>query len=209
MSLVVGITGLVWLRAFRNIMAPPLVIIVDGPEEYFTFPTMFRTVVIVICIQISLKKKWNWFHNLQDSKARHLIILDGLFSVTIVGSLVVLVWRGSFLYLDLLMFPDDIQWSAWGSTVTTIKTNLKIGNEWRKFLLDFGLFDFDVELRTAGAAGRFLFPRHRILARRRHGYVHRLRLRRLGQRLARIVEPLRHLFIPRCPHRTGCEYRRD
>lgn len=53
----------------------------------------------------------------KDSKERHMIAIDGLFSVTVVGSLVVLVWRGSFLYLDLLMFPDDNDWSAWGSTV--------------------------------------------------------------------------------------------
>ncbi len=55
MSLVVGITGLVWLRAFRNIMAPPLVIIVDAPEEYFTFPTMFRTIAV---IQIHLENNF-------------------------------------------------------------------------------------------------------------------------------------------------------
>ncbi|EFX65689.1 hypothetical protein DAPPUDRAFT_65344 [Daphnia pulex] len=103
MSIVIGITGLIWLRAFRNIMAPPLVIIVDDPEGYFTFPTMFRTI---------------------ESKRPHLIALDGLFSVTIVGSLVVLVWRGSFLYLDLVMFPEDAEWSAWGSTVLGYSTSL-------------------------------------------------------------------------------------
>lgn len=53
----------------------------------------------------------------QDSKVCHLIVLDGVFSVTVVGSLVVLVWRGSFLLLDLIMFPDDSHWSAWGSVV--------------------------------------------------------------------------------------------
>ena len=47
-SLIVGIAGLVWLRAFRNIVGHPLVIIVDDPEEYFTLPTMFRTSVIYI-----------------------------------------------------------------------------------------------------------------------------------------------------------------
>jgi hypothetical protein len=56
----------------------------------------------------------------KESKRPHLIALDGLFSVTIVGSLVVLVWRGSFLYLDLVMFPEDAEWSAWGSTVDHI-----------------------------------------------------------------------------------------
>ncbi len=55
--------------------------------------------------------------NYKESKQPHLIALDGIFSVTVVGSLVVLVWRGSFLYLDLVMFPEDAEWSAWGSTV--------------------------------------------------------------------------------------------
>jgi hypothetical protein len=49
-----------------------------------------------------------------------LIVLDGLFSVTVVGSLVVLVWRGSFLILDLIMFPNDAHWSAIGSAVNGV-----------------------------------------------------------------------------------------
>lgn len=53
----------------------------------------------------------------QDSKVCHLIVLDGLFSVTVVGSLVVLVWRGAFLILDLIMFPGENYWSAYGSVV--------------------------------------------------------------------------------------------
>lgn len=53
MSLLVGITGLVWLRAFRNIMAPPLIIVSDGPEEYFTFPTMFRSAVMLAVVPFS------------------------------------------------------------------------------------------------------------------------------------------------------------
>lgn len=121
MSLVIGVTGLIWLHAFRNIMAPPLVIIVDDPEEYFTFPTMFRTLVMLLSLYLS-KTFWACsliplFVGKKDSKQRHLIALDGLFSVTVVGSLVVLVWRGAFLLLDLVMFPEDVEWSAWGSTV--------------------------------------------------------------------------------------------
>ena len=44
-SLGIGISGLILLRAFRNILAPPALIAVDGPEEYFTYPTMFSTYV--------------------------------------------------------------------------------------------------------------------------------------------------------------------
>ena len=32
-------TGLIGLKAFRNLFAPPFVIIVDDPDDYFTFPT--------------------------------------------------------------------------------------------------------------------------------------------------------------------------
>jgi len=102
-SLGIGISGLILLRAFRNILAPPALIAVDGPEEYFTYPTMFRT---------------------YDSKDCHMKILDGIFSVTIVGSLVVLVWRGSFLYLDILMFPSNNSYSAFGSTALGYSTAL-------------------------------------------------------------------------------------
>ena len=42
-SIAIGASGLVLLRAFRNVLAPPAVMAVDGPEEYFTYPTMFRT----------------------------------------------------------------------------------------------------------------------------------------------------------------------
>ena len=78
-------------------------------------------------------------------------------------------------------------------------------NEWQFQRLDFGLFGFDVDLRPASAISRFVFPRHRILACRRHGYLQCCRFRRLSERLARTVDPLRHLFITRCPHRTRCE----
>ena len=39
LSLTVGVTGLIGLKAFRNLFAPPFVIIVDDPDDYFTSPT--------------------------------------------------------------------------------------------------------------------------------------------------------------------------
>lgn len=102
-SIGIGVSGLILLRAFRNVLAPPAIIAVDGPDEYFTYPTMFRT---------------------YDSKDCHMKILDGIFSVMVVGSLVVLVWRGSFLYLDILMFPGNDVYSAWGSTIMGYSTAL-------------------------------------------------------------------------------------
>ncbi|XP_057377434.1 uncharacterized protein LOC130698863 [Daphnia carinata] len=160
MSLVIGVTGLIWLHAFRNIMAPPLVIIVDDPEEYFTFPTMFRTL---------------------ESKQRHLIALDGLFSVTVVGSLVVLVWRGSFLLLDLVMFPEDVERSAWGSTILGYSSSLfsfalqaplavlcsRITGIWRIVVLDVStavgyLGSVNVWRGLWNLYDIYLFPEHKV-----------------------------------------------
>ena len=39
LSFTVGVTGFIGLKAFRNLFAPPFVIIVDDPDDYFTSPT--------------------------------------------------------------------------------------------------------------------------------------------------------------------------
>lgn len=46
-----------------------------------------------------------------------LYILDCLFSVLIVGTLVVFVWRGAWALIDLLLFPENEHLSAFGSLV--------------------------------------------------------------------------------------------
>jgi len=43
--------------------------------------------------------------------------LDTLFSVFVIGSLVVIAWRGVWGIFDLLLFPADKAKSAWGSLV--------------------------------------------------------------------------------------------
>lgn len=47
-----------------------------------------------------------------------LFLLDCLFSVLVVGVLVVFVWRGLWMLLDLLLFPDSPAASACASLVS-------------------------------------------------------------------------------------------
>ncbi|PSN52086.1 hypothetical protein C0J52_03878 [Blattella germanica] len=65
---VVSVIVLTALRALRNISAPPVSIITDNCEGYFQVPTMFR---------------------ISGSRETSLYVLDCLFSVLIVGTLVV------------------------------------------------------------------------------------------------------------------------
>ncbi|CAG9579043.1 unnamed protein product [Danaus chrysippus] len=96
MSTTVAATlSLAALRTLRNICAAPFAVAVDSPEDYFEVPTMFRT----------------------SSKETALYILDCVFSVTVVGSLVVFVWRGSWALLDIFLYPGDTVRSCWTSLV--------------------------------------------------------------------------------------------
>nr|XP_023017835.1 uncharacterized protein LOC111506853 [Leptinotarsa decemlineata] len=92
----VGVVALVSIRGLRNITAPPFLIATDDVKGYFEVMTMFR-------IQVGDKTS--------------LYVLDCLFSVLIVGSLVVFVWRGVWLMLDIILFPDNFTISSWGSLI--------------------------------------------------------------------------------------------
>ncbi|XP_049868396.1 uncharacterized protein LOC126368436 isoform X2 [Pectinophora gossypiella] len=83
------------LRALRNICAAPFAVAVDAPQDYFDVPTMFRT----------------------SSRETALYVLDCVFSVSVVGSLVVFVWRGSWALLDIFLFPGDPLKSCWSSLI--------------------------------------------------------------------------------------------
>lgn len=54
----------------------------------------------------------------QGTREPGLYILDCLFSVLVIGSLVVFVWRGLWVLLDLRLFPEDKALSAWSSLVS-------------------------------------------------------------------------------------------
>ena len=55
---------------------------------------------------------------LQNTRDWSLYLLDCAFSVGVVGTLVVFVWRGVWILFDLYLFPDDHEYSAIGSLVS-------------------------------------------------------------------------------------------
>lgn len=118
-------------KMLRNISAPPFTIVTDRREGYFEVPTLFKT----------------------GSKDTWLYVLDCFFSVFIIGTLVVFVWRGFWCLLDIYLFPDREVLSAWGSLtvgyVLVFSTFLtqplmksivtKISGFWRLFAVDIYL----------------------------------------------------------------------
>uniref|UniRef100_A0A6M2DZX2 Uncharacterized protein n=1 Tax=Xenopsylla cheopis TaxID=163159 RepID=A0A6M2DZX2_XENCH len=121
------------LKALRNISAPPCVVTVDTAADYFDVPTYFK--------YSSHQKKW-------------LYVIDCLFSVFIVGSLVVVVWRGAWVILDIIIFPKDPSLSAltslalgYGIVVLTFSlqpimrwTCARLEGCWRVLVADLFLF---------------------------------------------------------------------
>lgn len=95
-TLLIMVAMLGMLRSIRNNLAVPFIIAVDSETSSFVFPTRFRTEMV---------------------QKTSLYILDCLFSVLVVGTLVVFVWRGAWVLLDLYLFPENGTWSAWGSLV--------------------------------------------------------------------------------------------
>ncbi|EDW88935.1 uncharacterized protein LOC6528158 [Drosophila yakuba] len=95
-SVVTGIAliFLVATRTLRNLGAAPYTVTMDHKSDYFEVDTMFKI---------------PGFHQ------PGLYILDTLFSVFVIGSLVVIAWRGVWGIFDLLLFPADKAKSAWGS----------------------------------------------------------------------------------------------
>ncbi|XP_067010130.2 uncharacterized protein fusl [Anabrus simplex] len=94
-TLITALSGVCLLasRTVRNVIAPPCVILLDTPQQAYSFPTAFR----------------------KSSRDTWLYVLDCVFSVTVVGSLVVFVWRGSWTLLDIYIYPNHHDWSAWAS----------------------------------------------------------------------------------------------
>ncbi|XP_065340615.1 uncharacterized protein fusl isoform X2 [Cloeon dipterum] len=88
-----AILALAVMRTLRNIAAPPFAIVIDARPAYFQFPTMFRVK--------------------PGSKDPALHTLDCVFSVFVVGSLVVIVWRGTWGILDSILVPEHEDTSAW------------------------------------------------------------------------------------------------
>ncbi|CAH1407052.1 unnamed protein product [Nezara viridula] len=84
---------LIMTKTIRNISAPPFAIVTDRYEGYFDVPTHFKTSTGNF-----------WFY-----------LLDCVFSVCIIGMLVVFVWRGCWTLLDIFLCPDNMVLSTWMS----------------------------------------------------------------------------------------------
>ncbi|XP_022123875.2 uncharacterized protein LOC110999223 isoform X5 [Pieris rapae] len=92
---VISTTALICLKGLRNLESAPYSVSIDADEGYFDAPTFYRT----------------------SSKETALYILDCVFSVTVVGSLVVFVWRGLWALIDIYLYPDDPVKSCWTSLI--------------------------------------------------------------------------------------------
>lgn len=124
---------LAMLKGLRNLTASPFVVVNDSRREYFDVPTYFK---------------------LTGSKEPGLYVLDCMFSVLVIGSLVVFVWRGLWVLLDLKLFPEDHALSAWASVligygVTAVTFSLqplmrwacdRLTGLWRVIVADLFLF---------------------------------------------------------------------
>ncbi|XP_046740064.1 uncharacterized protein LOC124407693 isoform X2 [Diprion similis] len=86
---------LMLLRCIRGLLSSPFTVGIDNREYTFKFPTRFNV----------------------NTRDWSLYILDCAFSVGIVGTLVVFVWRGVWASFDLYLFPDNAEYSAVGSVV--------------------------------------------------------------------------------------------
>ncbi|XP_046388176.1 uncharacterized protein LOC124157484 [Ischnura elegans] len=128
-SFAAALLALALTRTVRNISAPPFVVAVDDALGYFKFPTAFRT-------KISLAENGRRQVETKDSEdpyqryGRSVIaragvaswcavryVADCVVSVVVIGSLVVVVWRGAWYLVDRLLFPEKPEWSAWGSLI--------------------------------------------------------------------------------------------
>ncbi|XP_059476123.1 uncharacterized protein LOC132197087 isoform X1 [Neocloeon triangulifer] len=90
----IGLGGacLARLRSVRNLSGPPFIMVPDLKDTIFNFPIRFKT---------------------SGSKDPALHTLDCVFSVFVIGSLVVIVWRGTWGILDIILMPEDPNTSAW------------------------------------------------------------------------------------------------
>lgn len=78
-----------------------------------------RRVKCALVDATSLDISITYFISLQNSRETALYVLDCVFSVGVVGSLVVFVWRGSWALLDFFLYPEDVAKSSWCSLVSS------------------------------------------------------------------------------------------
>ncbi|XP_046548264.1 uncharacterized protein LOC124258240 isoform X2 [Haliotis rubra] len=84
----IGTVGLIALRSYRNVLTPPGAWVLDvDTDNHFTIIHLFGT-----------------------KKGSVLYVIDVLFGVVVVSTLVVLVWRGQWMVLQLSISPNNDLW---------------------------------------------------------------------------------------------------
>lgn len=78
---------------------------------YFNITIVILSYVMLIILRFLLCVR------LQNTRDWSLYLLDCAFSVGIVGTLVVFVWRGVWILIDIYLFPENSEYSAVGSLV--------------------------------------------------------------------------------------------
>ncbi|KAK6636152.1 hypothetical protein RUM43_009804 [Polyplax serrata] len=109
---VFSIAILTCMKSIRNLLGTPLIVALDTHDDYFQVPTMFN--VTVSDLFIDTKTDDNAESAEKKSKLS-LYALDCFFSVFVIGSLVVFIWRGVWCLTDVFLFPENEKYSAFGS----------------------------------------------------------------------------------------------
>ncbi|KAL0113481.1 hypothetical protein PUN28_012559 [Cardiocondyla obscurior] len=81
------------LRSIRTLITTPMITQIDRANYIFQFPTRYK----------------------MNTRDWLLYLLDCAFSVGVVGTLVVFVWRGVWILIDIYLFPENPEYSAIGS----------------------------------------------------------------------------------------------
>nr|CAD7414421.1 unnamed protein product [Timema poppensis] len=79
--------------------------------------TVHRTTSKTVVTIVTWRERGLLFTELLGEKETSLYVLDCVFSVTVIGSLVVFVWRGAWTILDIYLLPSSPDLSAWGSLI--------------------------------------------------------------------------------------------
>lgn len=78
----------------------------------------------------------------QNTRDWSLYILDCAFSVGVVGSLVVFVWRGVWVLFEIHLFPENQEYSAIGSLVSTKSAHPVEYEKYKKYIVKLKMFRF-------------------------------------------------------------------
>ncbi|XP_014273204.1 uncharacterized protein fusl isoform X2 [Halyomorpha halys] len=94
-TVAISITLMSYLRSLGTLLGPPYFLFLDHKRKtVFIYPTMFQ--------KGSTENLW-------------VYLLDCVFSVCVIGMLVVFVWRGCWTILDTYLYPENIVLSTWMS----------------------------------------------------------------------------------------------